>query len=410
MTGKRVGVTRAASRRATARLAVICVLCAAVGCLAGGCGKRDSAPRAAPVERRVGYAYTAVLIGHHPLYGVLEHLDWAVEERRLEAGSWELEAANGEALFDSELPYALDPSALLVPDWRPPGRGRMDELRSRWMAGYPRPGAATGELSQDLAAVIEWEREQARQRVEDALAGAQARETRRLAQLRARLVREQQERLANLPLDLSAPEAEVLREAERERKLIWDTIHAQMAAETEVGEQRLAGIEQRLKAEAEARMSAAEQAAREVTARREAEMQRTGEALRAEMTHEIEGADEAVPRAAADAGTSTPGRDRAELGATQRGEANARLGAASRMREEAHAARDRAVSRQLHRLAQARGRLQRQLKRSTEIAALAVAERQNLELALLPGDAPRGNDMTQLIGAELDGFWNAAYR
>lgn len=362
-------------------------MCAVVACTVAGCAKRGRAPAPRPQEPPVGYAYTAVLMGHHPLQPALEDLERAVE--MMGGERW----PSVPGMLGSKFETVAFPG----PYGRPSGLGQMAELRSRWLERHAEVGLVEGEFSEDLAARLEWEREQARQRVEEALSRARAGETRRLAQLQARLVREQQERLNNLPLDLSASEAEVARRAEAERKRIWAAIHAQVAAEKEASGARLAELEERLQGEAEDRVSAAEQAARDTVRQRAEEMARAGEALRAEMADEM-------GQAWAHEGGG------AEDVAAEPTEANLRLSAAERMREEAEAAGREAAWRQQERLARAQARLRRQLKRSTEIAALAVAQRRNLRLELLPGGARRGSDMTELIAAELDELWNAAHR
>jgi hypothetical protein len=335
----------------------------------------------------VGYAYTAVLMRHHPLHAALEDLDWAIETMGGELGRSAPAMVGGR----------FETVAFPAPYGRPSGLGQMEELRSRWREQQAELGGVVGDFSQDLAARLAWERQQARQQVEEALSRARAGETRRLAQLQARLVREQQERLNNLELDLSVSEAEVARRAEAERQRIWAAIHAQVAAEKQASSGRLAELEQRLQRAAEDRISAAQEAAQETVRQRAAEMALAGEALRAEMADEME------QPWAAEAG-------RFEEVVAEPTEANLRLSAAESMRQEAEAAGRQGAWRQQERLARAQGRLRRQLKHSTEIAALAVAQRRHLLLELLPGGARRGSDMTELIAAELDELWNAARR
>ncbi len=365
--------------------ALSCVL--VVACLVGGCARREVVRPTAPAEPEVGYAYTAVLMEHHPLYQALAKLDWTIQ--MLASDKW----AAPPVTFERRAEAVLS----LEPYTRPPDYGGMTDLRARWLSQYGQMEPFGVGLSRDLLAGIEWQREQARQHVQDALADARAQASRELAQLQARLVRDQQERLNNLELDLSAPEAEVALRASRERERVWQMIREQVAAEKEASEKRLAALERRLEAEAAARLSTAEQAGRDVMRQRAGEMQRVGDALHAEMT------DAMRHERAQETGSVRPRR-------VEPTEANARLATAEQMRDEATAAREETVLRQLERLRRAEARLQGKVKRSTEVRALAVAQRRNLDVQLLPGGARRGRDMTEAIAADLDKLWNAAHR
>ena len=156
-------------------------------------------------------------------------------------------------------------------------------------------------------------------------------------------------------------------------------------------------LERRLGEEAATRLGAAKQAGLDATRQRKEEMQRAGEALHGEMAEAM------------------GGEWAAEIGSVQSREvdptqANARLATVEQMRDGAEAARERTICRQLERLARAQARLQRMIKSRTEVRALAVAQRRNLDLELLPGGVHRGRDMTEVIAAELDQLWRAADR
>ena len=96
---------------------------------------------------------------------------------------------------------------------------------------------------------------------------------------------------------------------------------------------------------------------------------------------------------------------RGETGAT-----NQRLEMAEGSRQQAEAARRRVAEQQQRRLLRALGRLRAQLKSETETAARVVAYRDGIDLTLLPGGPPRGDDLTSSMARKLEAFWNEAGR
>jgi len=326
-------------------------------------------------------------MAHHPLYGALRNLQWAAQ--MLATDRWPGPAVS----FDIK-----DRAALSLEAYRQPlDFAGMGEPRTRWLERYAAAGQPPSGYSRDLLAGIEWERQQTRERVEAALAKARAQTARQLAQLEARLVRDQQERLINAELDLSTPEAEVQRRAERERERVWRAIREQVAAEREACEKRLAEFERSLEAEATAHLEAVERARRAVMQERAAEMQGAGEALQSDMA-EAMGAEWVV------------GAGPAADYQVDASEANTRLSAADRTRRQAEADREQTIRRQLARVTQMQARLREKIRTGTEIAALAVAQRREVKLELMPGGARRGRDMTAAIAAELDNLWHTANR
>lgn len=369
-------MARAAASR-SARLILAAAFAAA--CL-GSCAPRERAV-VQPKERAEGYAYTAVLMSKHPLSPALAELELALDQLREDEWEPVLEPID-DRFADLAL---LESFALADP------QERLAQLTQDWRRGYETAQVRPEGTEADLRARIDWERRQARRRVQERMRQARAMEARQLAKLRASLVRKYEERLTNLGIQIEMGEnAEA---AEAERQDVWDTIEARVQQQGKVAEQTLAELERQLETEAEQRIAEAEARAEETMLARAGEMQQAGEQMYGRMADQMS-LDWPQPPADVQV-TIAPG------------EANERLAEAEVSREQAMAARRDAAARQRERLLRAINSLRRQIKRSTEAAAKVVAYRDGIDLQLLPGGTARGRNMTQSIGERLEAFWSA---
>lgn len=376
---RRTAATRVMGRLPSAAAAV--VICAMV--LLPGCGQ-ETGPREVllPAEPVEGYAYTAVLVTRHPLWGALERLEQALDE--LAADEWEPVLKPLDRRFEQVL--FLESYALADP------QDRLAVLESAWRAQYPAVHYDRDRLSADLLARIDWERNRAERMIARRMSAVRAQESRRLAGLQARLVQKYQERLTNLAIDTQMRDAERATAAERERQRIWELIEAEIDAERRAGQQIIVELEAQLREEVEVRLREAHDRVDRQVGRRATVMDRAGADLYAEML-------EALQRPWPDTGTGS-----ASAGA-EADEANLMLEVADSSREQAEQARRDKAELQRERLLQALGRLRAQLKSGTESAARVVAYRRGINLHLLPGEAPRGENYTGVIAEELEQFW-----
>ena len=367
--------------RCGGRWLVVLVVGCNVALVASGCGRQGTVVDRAPIKPGSGYAYTAVLMATHPLYETLARLEMAAET----LGEDQTPTALG-LLGPALEPVTLTEAAVYSPD-----PAALQSWESWWREQYTGSLDRGEGLPRDLLAGLEWEREQARQQVDQSMLEAEAQLTRRLARLRARLVKEQQERLNNLELDLSSPESAVLEAAQAERQRIWDAIELRLALERERGEGDLAELRRRLEAEAGDRVAAARARAEERVQMRAEQMATAGVELHDEMGGEI-----------GDLSWGTLAPQALSVGAEQ---ANARLGEGEQSREAAEQARSAALQRQRMQLLVAEARLRNRLKSDTEIWATAVARRYDVQLQLIPGGRRDGRDMTGTIAVELRRVW-----
>jgi hypothetical protein len=334
-----------------------------------------------------GYAYTAMLVSRHPLWGALRDLEAAVDD--LGDEEWDPILRPIDDRFEDVA--FLESYALSDPE------PRMAALRSDWRADYPPLALPETHLAEDLQARITWERQQAERAVERRMARARSAESRRLAQLRARLVEKYQERLTNLSIQATIRDDEAAAAAERERERVWQVIEAEIDAARQACQEQLDEMEARLREEADERVARARQRAEVVSAEREATMRSAGGQLYDEMTAQMQ---QPWPEPATEQTTAT-----AEVSA---GPANQRLGEMTSTREAAESARQQAIARQRERMQRALGRLRAQIKASTETAAKVVAYRNGIRLQTLPGERREGRDVTQLVADELEDFWTVA--
>jgi len=360
----------------------------AVACAVAGCGIEPPA-RGQPGRKtmRRAHAYTAVLATRHPLWDALVGLETALQE--MGADEWDPVLDP----MDEQLREIAFLESLALAD---PG-DRLLHLQRSWEDSYPRVELAGGGLSADFEARGVWERARADRVIADRMAVARSQESRRLAALRTRLVKQYQERLTNLGIDASIHEGELAEAASRERERVRDAIDAQVEAERLAGERMLAELLQRLRQEADARMEAVRARAEEAGSRREAAMQDAGADLYEEMA-------QAMSR-------SWPGPPEADVSVSVAADgANARLEAAESSRQVAEEARRRALELQSRRMLRALGRLRSRIKSGTERAARVVAYRDGIDLQLVPGGERVGDDVTDTVGRELQYFWSAGSR
>lgn len=375
-------VARAASSN---KLVVTAAAFAVASVILVGCG-RSERPRWRAPTLRTGYAYTAALMAQHPLYAALADLEAALAD-----------------LGDGEWTPVLPPldtrlaSVLMAQSLRVDPRASITDLQEDWRVAYPALQLPGDALTEDLQARIVWERRQADSEVVARMARAEAEEGRRLAQLRAALVRQYQERLTNLRIDAALGDDAATERAITERERVGQAIEAELAAEQAAGRELLAELESRLRDEAAERIAAIQRRAETVESGRRGIMQAAGGALYAEMA------------AAMLAPWGDSANDEAQI-MVEADAANRHLEGAEGSRQAAEAARGEVAEQQRLRLLRALGQLRRQLKSETEIAARVVAHREGIELRLVPGRAPQGQDVTSSLAGQLKDFWSLAER
>lgn len=349
-------------------------------CLAG-CA-RVKPPVPLPDEPVDGYAWTAMLVSRHPLWGALQDLERAQQE--LGAARWEPALEPVERRF-SDLTFA---GSFALGD---PGPS-LTALNEDWRADYPPLLLPRNGLSQDLQARIDWERERAQRLVRDRMAAAESAESRELARMRAALVQYYQERLTNLSIDSTIGSAQRAAEAEAEAHRIWAIIEAEIDAARRRGEEDLAALEAELREQAAERVERASERAQEISTERRETMRAAGAELYDRMIAEME-----QPWPTPDAGAVA-----AEVEAEP---ANARLGEMGGSHAAAETARQAKTVQQQLEMAEAIARLRAQIREGTETAAEVVAYRNGIALQVIPGGTRRGNDVTAFIAEELEDFW-----
>lgn len=377
---------RPASRTAEPRRGALAVLIASgLVLVLAGCG-HEPVERTGTVPDEIvdGYAYTAVLVSRHPLWGALRDLEAALVE--LDADEWEpvlppIDDRFVEIAFIES--YALGDAG-----------PRMAALRGGWRDAYPPLLLPTEGLGQDLRARIDWEQRQADQMIARQMAQARSAESRRLAQLRVRLVEQYQERLTNLSIQATIREGEAAERARAQRDQVWEIIEAEVEATREACEERLGELEARLRRQAAARVEEARVRAKAVAEDRAVQMRGAGAGLYEEMIGRME---RPWPQ---------PEGDEAIASAQMQAEpANRRLEQIDLSREAAEAARREKAGEQRERMAASLGRLRSTVAAGTETAAKVVAYRNGIRLETLPGGRPQGRDVTDLIAGELEDFW-----
>ncbi len=355
----------------------------ALVCTVTGCGREPVQQTVrVPDEPVVGYAYTARLVGRHPLWDALQELETAVED--LGDDEWEPVLSPIDRRFE-EMAF-IESFALADP------QPHMARLRRDWRSDYPPLLLQSEGLASDLEARIEWERRQAEQIVARKMAQARSRESRRLARMRAALVEKYQERLTNLSIEATVRQDEAAAAAEEERQRVWETIESQMSEARETGQEELSRLEAELRERVAERVRIARDRASDASSRRLSALRSAGAELHEEMIARI------------DQPWTTPAAATASANAT--GEAaNDRMQDLEVSREAAELARREKMQQQRERMRAAAERLRSQIKAGTETAAKVVAYRQGIRLQMLPGGQRRGEDVTDLIDEELEKFW-----
>ncbi|MGD9497208.1 MAG: hypothetical protein AB7Y46_12995 [Armatimonadota bacterium] len=375
---------RRAAGAETRRLLVGAVAALVVTGALAGCGAKRPASEWRPHEPREAYAYTAVLMARHPLYRALGHLEAALDD--LGEEEWEPVLEPIDERFE-QMAF-LESSALGDP------AEHLRVLDRQWQARYPDLALEPGALGRDLRARVDWEQRRARSVVSAHLARERAAESRRIAQMRAELVRQYQERITNLRIRAELGDQARAQRARSELEQVWAVIDAQVAAEEAAGQELLAQLEAELESEARGRIEAVRGRADELTASRRAEMSSAGGELYAQMLAEM-----AAPWPAAPEGGEV---------AVQAEAPNARLIEAEGLREQAGGARDEAMREQRVRLLRAIGALRARLKSGTETAARVVAYRDGIRLRLVPGEPAGGENLTGSMAERLEAFWRQA--
>ncbi|MFW5866393.1 MAG: hypothetical protein ACOCX2_01165 [Armatimonadota bacterium] len=340
-----------------------------------------------PAEMVDGYAYTAMLMSRHPLWGSLRDLEDALEE--LGDEEWDPPLPPVEDRFED---IALIESYALG-DPEP----RITDLRANWRANYPPLRLPADGLAEDLQARISWEAEQAERMVQRRMARARAAESRRLAQLRASLVEKYQERLTNLSIQAEVRQDEAADAAVRERERVWQVIEAEVEATREACERQLAELEATLREDAAGRVAQARERAGQISAQREGTMQAAGAELYDEMIAQMQGP-----------WSRQSGEEQAVSAEMEAEPANRRLGEIEMSREAAETARREKIAEQRERIREALGRMRAKIRASTETAAKVVAYRNGIRLQTIPGERREGDDVTQVVADELEDFWTVA--
>jgi hypothetical protein len=353
--------------------------------VACGCGQRTAATDRSPVlsNRTKGFAYVAILAAEHPLYGELARLERATSR------------PSGVALRN---PIAQPPASertliggVIAQSYPTPA---LTEQRKAWEenTGMQLP-TDLSTLAPDLQSRLAWERRQIRDRTVTALRSAEADQSRRLAKAREQAIRQRQERLNNLGLDLSITEAESGAQAQAERERILAEVEQVVASERAAADQETAKLRARLRAEEQAGIIEAERRMlRRMAQRVEAPITST-EPFREAMREWLGAIDK--PAWVRDQAVSIPSQEGPRLVSEA---AQAWSATAGRM--------DEAGRQQTERLRARRAVLAREIAQDTRAAALRVARERHIDVTFPPLEPAAGRDVTPELRRALHQLWH----
>ncbi|HEY3397486.1 MAG TPA: hypothetical protein VGM19_07510 [Armatimonadota bacterium] len=327
--------------------------------------------------------YLAQLIPTHPLYPAYQRLtEQIAREQAARPGPF-------PPMMGWQIPVLSGPELGAYP------RASLQADLADWEAGLTLPPAyQPGVLPADLEASRRWryrllDLDDARQ-----LEALQATESRRLAAVRERLVRDRLADLANAGGDLTVPAAEAQQRAEQERQAIWDEINKQLAQEQTASDAKIALAQEKLNADAVAARAAIDAEVKAEAATRQTNRLPALTTSRQEMQQKLRGLASSLGPEARPA----PLRGVAPLPGS--------LEQSSAARAATLAAVDQARRQELQRLRDSQAQLLRSLLADVRLAALRVAFEQNLRLTLVPSGEPTGPDLTDQVRTNLQQMWS----
>jgi hypothetical protein len=331
-----------------------------------GCGPQGKLDNWTETHREA-HCYLAQLAAVHPLYPSLGFLDEAI--RRLQVpeappGTWP-----APKVVSSSPPLAM---AYVWPAQDLMGRAELVRRSLSW----PAP-AVESQLPDDLRAKLQWRQEQFQQAAEAELLAEQARLSQEFSAAAQSLYEANRERLLNPGPGKTTEQVR----AELEREL--ENLKAQQA-------ERIASVRRALSERVAAQSSEAEAAVK----REAAERQRPPGG----------GSQQEIANLLAQAlGDLSPPNWEADITLPQTGEGGGSGPVANpdSILADRNAAREKAA----RALIEARNRLTHRILASTKLAAERVARRKGMTLHFLPGDDPRGEDVTGELAAELRQQW-----
>ena len=244
--------------------------------LLSGCG-RKSAPAASFLATAApGHAYVAQLLVEHPLYPQLQRLEQ------------ELAALRQPGAVPATAPLFLELGELFLPGPEPPRfpLAQFAEHRRQWeLALLPDRPAQPSELAADLKAELQWQQRLAHRWAEQELVDATAREDAAVAEARAQAVRDRQEALNNAGLDLNLADREAQAAAQSERQRLWQQIDIEEAQARSLAEEHIAAEQERINAELQRRLAAAETQAERRMRKRTANPVNSGSGMATRMSN-----------------------------------------------------------------------------------------------------------------------------
>ncbi|MEN6642990.1 MAG: hypothetical protein ABFE08_11130 [Armatimonadia bacterium] len=371
-----MGARRSNASLCPASLLVLLGLIISLTC--HGCG-RKSAPAVSFSGRppRVAHVFTARLMNEHPLYE---------QYRRLEQ---EIAALRRPCVVPALSPLFLDMGELIIPGPEPPSfpLEQFTERRHDWeLTLLPPPTPPPSDLAPDLAARLRWAEARAKEQTSEQLAAVRNEQDSIVAAVRAKAVRDRQEALNNVGLDLTIKEADLPEATERERRRLWAEIEAEVSAARAAADQRIKAARQRL-VQQEARGVAESEAEIRGLMRKRLEISlKSGSETKSRMSNAI-----TPPQA--------PPMQRQVAWSPQVSIASA---AALRPSVPALAASDQRLRMaQAARLAAQRAKLGSEILEAVAVASQRLAGLQGMTLSFPPGERAAGRDVTEQIRPQL---------
>lgn len=343
-----------------------------------GCG-RKSAPAVSFSGRspRLAHVYTARLMNEHPLYE---------QYRRLEQ---EIAALRRPCVVPTLSPLFLDMGELVISGPEPPQfpLAQFDEDRREWeLTLLPPPTPPPSDLAPDLAARLRWAEARARERTQEQLAQIRSQQDSIVAEVRAAAVRERQEALNNVGLDLTIKEADLPEANQRERRRLWAEIEAEVSASRASANEKIEAARQRLTQEQDRAIAQSEAELRALMRKRSEISLKSGSETKSRMSNAI------TP-------PQPPSMQQQVTWSPQ-----ASVASAAALQPSVPALRDadrRLRLAQAARLAAQRARLGSEILEAVAVASQRLAGLQGMTLQFPPGEQAAGRDVTEQIRPQL---------
>ena len=342
-----------------------------------GCGRQEAETQLPHVlsKAKTGHAYVPALMPAHPLYDELRALQRHIDALR----------GIRPPRIATQIGQPWD-SPIIVPPALDEG---IESFDNYWRAGPPAAEPEVlDELTGDLRARLSWELDRINREINRKLREAGAQESQRVADVQIEAARRYQHEVASGALDWGLPADELSRQTEELRQRI---IEQPLSEETRASQERLRALSETLENQEQEAIAQVERGLREKARERRSYSTAAGRHLQTRLADRIEQFSAAVAQFAEPTVGELPGNSEPLAAASQRQAASGEY--------------QRAASAQVERLIARQSALTVAIEQATRRAARRVAWEQNLDLHLLPGDNPVGEDLTSVITEKLTAIW-----